>query len=251
MAYTDTPSSSPRKLRIAIIGGGLAGASAAGALSRLPDVEVRLYERAPAVRESGAQIAVMVTAIKVLRRMLSPAAWDHLQQVLYRGDNTDGIHHRHWKTGEILATAVSPDTPRHMQEGRASRPLLHKTLMMDVPDGVVNYQSEIVRLEPRITLHGQKEVVLHFRNGQAKIADLVIAADGLYSVRSQIHISALLLTDSDRKFGDNMSQEQISSTKVLLHTGSTFRLNESRISRTYPTTPLHSERGRTSSLYLA
>ncbi|KAH8879474.1 FAD/NAD(P)-binding domain-containing protein, partial [Thozetella sp. PMI_491] len=166
---------------IAIVGGGLAGASAAVALSRLPDTQVRVYERAPALRESGAQIAVMVTAVKVLRRMLSPAAWDHLQQVLYRGEGTAGIHHRHWKTGEILATAVSPDTPRHMQEGRASRPLLHKTLMMDVPDGIVEYGREVVQLESRMDQSGEKKVVLHFNDGDTRTADLVVSADGLYS----------------------------------------------------------------------
>jgi salicylate hydroxylase len=182
MVYTMSPSPPTQKLRIDIVGGGLAGASAAVALSQLPDTQVRLYERSPVLRESGAQIAVMVTAIKALRRMLSPAAWDHLQRVLCRGEETAGIHHRHWKTGEILATAVSPDTPRHMQEGRASRPLLHKTLLMDVSDGVVEYGHEVLQLEPRRGLFGEKEVVLHLKSEGTRTADLVVAADGLYSV---------------------------------------------------------------------
>lgn len=176
------PTTDARPLRIAIIGGGLAGAAAAGTLSRLPNVQIKAYERAPVVREAGAQIAVMVTALKALRRMLSPTAWDHLQSRLYRGKGTDGIHHRHWKTGEILSTAISPDTPRHMQEGRTSRVSLHRTLMIDVPDGVFEYRSEVVRTETLASDNGQKEVVLHFKNGETKTADLVVVADGLYSV---------------------------------------------------------------------
>ncbi|KAH8693841.1 hypothetical protein BGW36DRAFT_300332 [Talaromyces proteolyticus] len=172
-----------RPLRIAIVGGGLAGAAAAGVLSRLPNVKVRAYERAPAIREAGAQIAVMVTALKVLRRMLSPAAWDYLQSMLYRGEGADGIHHRHWRTGEILSTATSPDTARHMQEGRVSRVSLHRTLMMDVPDGVFEYGREVVKVE---TSYRQKEVTLHLKNGDTKTADLLVVADGLYSkIRSQ------------------------------------------------------------------
>lgn len=176
----DTPS---RVLRIAIIGGGLAGAAAAGALSRLANVQVRVYERSPVIREAGAQIAVMVTAIKVLRRMLSPAAWDHLEQVLYRGKDTDGIRHRHWRTGEVLLTAISPHTPRSMQEGRASRVMLHRTLMMDVPDGVVEYGNEVACVETRRNDEGGSEAVLHFKGGHSTSVDLVVAADGLYSVR--------------------------------------------------------------------
>lgn len=173
-----------RKLRIAIIGGGIAGTAAAGALSRLPHVQVKVYERSPVVREAGAQIAVMVTALKVLSRMLSPAAWEHLQSVLYRGKGTDGIHHRHWRTGEILLTAISPHTPRHLQEGRASRVLLHRTLMMDVPEGVVEYGYDLSKVETQTNGEGKKEAILHFKNGITRTVDLVVAADGLYSVSS-------------------------------------------------------------------
>lgn len=48
---------SPRR----IVGGGLAGAASAGTLSRLPDVEVKVYERADKVREAGALIGIMVS----------------------------------------------------------------------------------------------------------------------------------------------------------------------------------------------
>lgn len=171
-----------RKLRIAIVGGSVAGVSAVALSSRLPDVHVRLYERAARAREFGTQIALMVTAIKVLRSMLSTAAWDHLQQVLYRGKGTESIHHRHWRTGEVLATAVSPETPRPIQEGRASRPLLHKTLMLDMREGVMQYLSGVVRGEPRRRGGESKEVDLHLKDGSRKVVDLVIAADGLYSV---------------------------------------------------------------------
>ena len=43
------------------MGGGLAGAAAAGTLSRLPNVHVKVYERSEAIREVGALIGVMVS----------------------------------------------------------------------------------------------------------------------------------------------------------------------------------------------
>jgi salicylate hydroxylase len=182
--------SSMAPLRIAIIGSGLAGAAAAGALARLPDVQIKVYERSPVVREFGALIAVMVSAVKVLKRMVSPKAWDELQRILYRGEGTEGIHHRHWRSGEILATAISPDTPRHMQEGRTGRIPLHNMLMMDVPDGAVKYGKEVTHVEPRGTSKAEMaSALLHFADGSIEEADLVVVADGLYSVSRPLHIA--------------------------------------------------------------
>lgn len=178
---TIPPTSSSKPLKIAIIGGGLAGASAAGALSKLPNAQIKVYERSAVVREVGALIAVMVSAVKVLRRMSSPAAWAELQRILYRGEGTEGIHHRHWESGEVMATAISPHTPRPMQEGRTGRAPLLNMLMMDVPDGVMQYSREVVRVEPQKD-EAKAGAVLHFSDETTEYADLVVVADGIYSV---------------------------------------------------------------------
>ena len=116
--------------------------------------------------------------------MLTAANFDALQRVLYRGENIDGINHRHWRTGEILTTAISPHTPRHMQEGRTSRVNLHRILMNDVPDGIFTYGKQVIRVE-KVSNRDEREGVemrLHFSDGSTEGADLVVAADGLYSV---------------------------------------------------------------------
>ena len=51
---------------IAIIGGGIGGLSAAIALSDLPNVTVRLFERNPELTEYGAGISVAENSWKVL-----------------------------------------------------------------------------------------------------------------------------------------------------------------------------------------
>ncbi|KAK6392789.1 hypothetical protein LTR95_019615, partial [Oleoguttula sp. CCFEE 5521] len=57
-------SSSP--LRIAIIGAGPAGLGAAIALSQLPDIEVKVYEKATELREVGAGIRIGYNCWRVL-----------------------------------------------------------------------------------------------------------------------------------------------------------------------------------------
>lgn len=60
------PSQTSPLLRIAIIGGGPGGLSSAIALSKLPNVEVTIYEQARELREIGAGINIGYNCWKVL-----------------------------------------------------------------------------------------------------------------------------------------------------------------------------------------
>jgi 2-polyprenyl-6-methoxyphenol hydroxylase-like FAD-dependent oxidoreductase len=53
-------------LDIAVIGGGIGGLAAAIALSKLPNVSVRLFEQHPELREVGAGISISYNSWKVL-----------------------------------------------------------------------------------------------------------------------------------------------------------------------------------------
>ena len=55
-----------RKLRIAISGGGLAGAAIANALFRQPHLDVHVYESAPEFSERGAAIGLGINAQRAL-----------------------------------------------------------------------------------------------------------------------------------------------------------------------------------------
>ncbi len=57
-----------RNIRVAIIGAGLGGLAAAGAL-RQHGIEVAVYERAPKLGEVGAGIQLGPNAVKVLRAL--------------------------------------------------------------------------------------------------------------------------------------------------------------------------------------
>jgi 2-polyprenyl-6-methoxyphenol hydroxylase-like FAD-dependent oxidoreductase len=120
--------------------------------------------------------------MRSLARMLSPEGFEKLQSICYRGENVDGINHRHWRTGEILTAAISPHSPRYLQEGRTSRVALHKVLMDEVPDGLFRYGKNVIDVEKQSKEGGGFEVRLTFADGTTENADIVVAADGLYSV---------------------------------------------------------------------
>jgi salicylate hydroxylase len=59
----------PTPVRIAIIGGGLAGATLGNALIQLPHLDVQIYESAPEFSENGAAVALTVNAQRVLKEL--------------------------------------------------------------------------------------------------------------------------------------------------------------------------------------
>lgn len=56
----------PKPLVVAIVGGGPGGLGTAIALSRIPNVEVTIYEQASVLREVGAGISIGPNSWKVL-----------------------------------------------------------------------------------------------------------------------------------------------------------------------------------------
>jgi salicylate hydroxylase len=60
------PSPPPDLLRVAIVGAGPAGLGAAIALSKLPNIEVNIYEKATELSEVGAGIRIGYNGWKVL-----------------------------------------------------------------------------------------------------------------------------------------------------------------------------------------
>ncbi|EEY15475.1 conserved hypothetical protein [Verticillium alfalfae VaMs.102] len=57
------------QLRIAIVGAGIAGLTAAIALQRYVNIDVHVYERATELREIGATIALGPNGLKTLERL--------------------------------------------------------------------------------------------------------------------------------------------------------------------------------------
>jgi 2-polyprenyl-6-methoxyphenol hydroxylase-like FAD-dependent oxidoreductase len=98
--------------RVAIIGGGIGGLTAANALSRA-GTEVAVYEAAAELKEIGAGVALHPNAMKVLsaigveasvRKVAGRSQW----QVM-----------RNWKTGRVIAkTAGNSRRPRSARTAR-------------------------------------------------------------------------------------------------------------------------------------
>jgi salicylate hydroxylase len=165
-------------LRIAIIGAGIGGLSAALAL-RQAGFDVDVHEQAAELTEVGGGINMAPNAVRVLRRLgLAP------------GLDRDGVrpltaHQRRWWDGSTLQKA--PVNPLCEELYGAPHLTIHRRdLLAVIASG---FPAERVHLGHRLagfTDHGDR-VEAWFENGARIEVDVLVGADGIHStVQSQL-----------------------------------------------------------------
>jgi salicylate hydroxylase len=157
--------------RVAIIGGGIGGLTAANALS-LAGVEAAVYEAAGELREIGAGVALHPNAMKVLRAIgledgVRAVAGQSQWQVL-----------RNWKTGRVIGrTSRRQQAASFGIEGATA----HRADLLDVLAGAL--PAGVVTLGKRCTqVRTDGEVAAaRFADGSEIEADVIVGADGIHS----------------------------------------------------------------------
>ena len=157
--------------RVAIIGGGIGGLTAANALSRA-GIEVAVYEAAAELKEIGAGVALHPNAMKVLRAI---GVEDNLRQVAGR---SHWQFMRNWKTGRVIAK-----TSRRQQavsfgiEGAT----VHRADLLDVLADALSV--DVVTFGKRCTVVRPDGdiAVARFADGSEIEADIIVGADGIHS----------------------------------------------------------------------
>jgi salicylate hydroxylase len=167
-----------RQQRIAIIGAGISGLTAAAALLRR-GFKVRVYEQAPALGDVGAGLTVSPNATHAL---LSIGLGEDL-----RRDGMEPVRGgvKHWQSGELLASNLRGDSmvsqygAPYYQIHRAD---LHAALVRAVRAASVD-GSDPISLDScfRSLRHGDAAIDIEFASGTTARADVLIAADGARS----------------------------------------------------------------------
>jgi len=157
-------------MRVAVVGGGIAGCCAAIALGRI-GADVEIFERASAIREIGAGLSLWPNATHALRELGLLEACRRVSgrvgQIRLR--DPDG---REWASARIDGQA----TPALCLD----RPALLSVLLAAVDRRRVHVSQGCtgISLEP----DGSRRPCVHLEDGRAPAFDAVIGADGLGSV---------------------------------------------------------------------
>ncbi|ORY62683.1 uncharacterized protein BCR38DRAFT_346045 [Pseudomassariella vexata] len=167
---TVNSSTPPKQLKVAIVGGGPGGLATAIALSKVPNVEVKLYEKAKLLREVGAGINI------------GPNTWNVLEllgvaDTLTSGHPISAVLNVNGRTGEEIYK-FERDISVKRPAIRTQRTKLQSTLLAHVAPGVIQLAKQLLEIIDK----GDDGVVLGFADETKERADLVVGADGIRSV---------------------------------------------------------------------
>ena len=169
------------ELRVAIIGGGIAGASAAVALKKI-GIKADLYEQASEIKEVGAGIGIRTTSLKFIKD------WGIYDIIQRKTEVNSHIEIRtamnHLITRE--AWPVLTDNPDENWQLLVHRADLIDTFLNQLAPENIHLSHKL----EKIINHGDYAEA-RFENGNIIEADLIIGADGIRSlVRNQLFSDA-------------------------------------------------------------
>jgi len=159
-------------LRIAVIGGGIGGLTAALSL-RQAGFEVNVYEQAPELTQIGGGINIGPNAVRILRRLGLAAGLDR------EGVRPLFTHQRRWQDGRTLQWA--PINPLCEKLYRAPHITIHRAdLLAVIASG---FPTKRIHLGHRVAGLAEEcdSVEAWFENGACISADIVVGADGINS----------------------------------------------------------------------
>jgi salicylate hydroxylase len=166
-----------RTLRVAVVGGGIGGLTAARALLRR-GFEVRVFEAAPELREIGAGVALGPNAMKALRSLeledaVRAVAGRTLRQAL-----------RSWRSGRVISAI---ERRQQVERFGAAACNVHRADLLDVlaasvPGAAVTLGARAIAAEA-----DGPGAVARFDDGSVAEADVLVGADGIHSaVRASV-----------------------------------------------------------------
>ncbi len=165
-------------MRVAIVGGGVGGLTAAAALARKA-IECVVYEQAPAVAVAGASLQLGPNALRLMDEIgLLPA----LREIGVRPDAVDFVR---WSDGSLLLhTPLGAAMEGHFGAPQLDfyRPDLHRVLLDALAPGTVRLGTAVTAVDQTDTA-----VALEMADGSRVHADVAVAADGIRSsIRQQL-----------------------------------------------------------------
>jgi salicylate hydroxylase len=163
-------------MKIAIIGGGIGGLTAALALSQNPH-DITVFERSAGIREIGAGVQISPNAGRLLHSLGLGAAYSEISV------NPHRVVLRRWEDDSIIrATELDESFLSQHQVPLAN--VARNELVEILGDAVatrsnvtMKFSTHVVAVEP-----GDSSSVVLFSDGSSQSFDIVIGADGIHSV---------------------------------------------------------------------
>ncbi len=161
-----------RSLRVVVVGAGIGGLAAAGALRKL-GCEVQIFERSAELGEVGAGLQIGPNGVKVLRALglddtLAGLAFEPTQIVSLAWDDAH-LRFREPLKGVAANKFGAPYITAHRAD-------LHQLLQQKLPESAIHLNAHCARVESHLD-----QAVATFADGRQIEADVIVGADGIRS----------------------------------------------------------------------
>ncbi|KAK7739090.1 hypothetical protein SLS62_011312 [Diatrype stigma] len=163
-------------IRVAISGGGLAGATLFHALQRFPHLDVHIFESAAAFKEAGMAIGVTRNALAALD-LMGPSAVQALERagaVPMRGVR--------FMLAEGEGQGSVLDEVDEMTSGQRLTNIVHRAaFLQELLAGAPKQRMHISKRLDRADRKADGSITMHFTDGTTQDCDILIGADGIHS----------------------------------------------------------------------
>lgn len=175
---THEPDRKTRKIRIAIVGGGIGGLTLALAL-RQRGLEADVYEQAPELTEIGAAVALSANSTRELERL------GLLDQLTAVSTEPTELIYRDWREGRRIA--AFPVRQNSAYRNRFGAPYfgVHRADLQRILSGALGPARLHLGQRLRNLVDQGDSIGLEFADGRSAQADVVVGADGVRSVVRQ------------------------------------------------------------------
>ncbi|KAI1759838.1 FAD/NAD(P)-binding domain-containing protein [Hypoxylon sp. FL1150] len=169
--------SEKNRVKIAIVGGGIAGLALAVGLTRKPHLDVHVYEAVPTYKDVGAGLALHLNALKAMTLISPDLRTAYFEKALTMGEEDQEM------VTEVILAHGRFQGQRVAELGRAKgRKTVARADLLDawlalIPAERVTFGKRLVEIEE--SEHG---VHLTFQGGTEATADCLLGADGIHSV---------------------------------------------------------------------
>lgn len=157
--------------RVAVIGAGMGGLTAAIALTRIAGVHVTVFEQAKKLGDVGAGVTVAPNGQRVLDKL------GVLEQVKHAGATPDGHGVYLDAMGNLVAEAAWEDSAKRYRNIGMYRPDLVNVLSREVAPDTIHLGHRLTSIQAL-----DRGVCVGFENGVNGEFDAVVGADGVHSV---------------------------------------------------------------------
>ncbi|KAA0009749.1 salicylate 1-monooxygenase [Billgrantia pellis] len=160
------------RLSIGIVGGGIGGVAFAVALSRVPGLDVQLFEAAPQFSEIGAGVSFGPNAVRAIQRLGLERSYRRIADASPAPYEDVWFEWRRWQDDAYLTATLAPGCG----QSSVHRADFLDAIVANLPEGIAHFGKRCIEVQ-----QDDNRATARFDDGTSFTGDILIGFDGIKS----------------------------------------------------------------------